>query len=141
MPMDYGNIPFLLEAASEHALQVISQVADGISGIFSVIDSDARLQVHMAAVFACNFSLHMAAVADRLMKEYGMDISLLESLIRQTYEKMIAMDPHLAQTGPAVRGDKTTINKHLVALKDKLPEKEIYKIVSENIARYGGHNE
>lgn len=137
--LEYDQVPFLVEGSTRKVSGLLLQLAGKISSKVRELNSQGRLKVHLAAVFACNFSTHMSAVADRLMKENGMDISLLEPLIKQTCEKLTTMDPNTAQTGPARRGDISTIGKHLEALQKKPQEKEIYELVSRNIARYGGH--
>ena len=57
----------------------------------------------------------------------------MEPLVRETVNKAFSMGAEKALTGPARRGDKETINKHLNLLKDYNEEKEIYKLLTNYI--------
>ena len=88
--------------------------------------------LHIAAVFACNFTNHLYDIASRIMEDARLPYSMLHPLIKETAAKAIAMPPALAQTGPAVRGDKQVMDAHLAKIKDtKL--KELYVALSESI--------
>lgn len=90
----------------------------------------------MAAVFACNFSNHMVGIAQGLLNEEGLDNALLNPLIRETMIKLESLSSLEAQTGPAAREDYQIMEEHLNALQDHPFEKEIYRLISENIIRY-----
>lgn len=135
IPMDYGNIPFMLEAGSEQTLQLLVQLADGISGRYMVLDSESRMQVHVAAVFACNFSNHMSAIAEQLLHDRDLEFSILRPLVEQTMLKIDSASPRDAQTGPAARNDRGTLESHLAMLQDKHEIHELYRLISENIYR------
>jgi predicted short-subunit dehydrogenase-like oxidoreductase (DUF2520 family) len=139
--MDYSTIPFLVEGNTSEMTNSLIGLAGKVSA--TVIDSDSQMRrrIHTAAVFACNFGNHMSVIADKLLKEAGMDIQIIRPLIEQTYIKMNDMSPEAAQTGPAQRGDNSTLEKHLEELKDKPLEQEIYKLLSENILRYRKEHE
>lgn len=138
--MDYNSIPVLIEGSSPRAAAKLKSLAKTITNSCQEVDSQTRLFVHMAAVFACNFSNHMAAIATELLKSKGLNSEILRPLIEQTYRKLESVDPSKAQTGPAVRDDYKTILKHLDALSNKPDEQEIYRLISENIASYRTKN-
>jgi len=53
-------------------------------------------------------------------------------LIRETADKIMHINPKEAQTGPAKRNDKDTIEKHLALLPEG-KSKEIYKLITSSI--------
>jgi predicted short-subunit dehydrogenase-like oxidoreductase (DUF2520 family) len=134
--MSYDRIPFLVEGSGEKAAMQLKQLAGKISREVHMINSDQRRRIHVAAVFASNFSNHLSAIADRLMKESGLEYDLLLPLVEETTRKLRDRSPLGAQTGPAVRNDLTTIEKHLEALGGQPEEQELYRLLSENIMRY-----
>jgi predicted short-subunit dehydrogenase-like oxidoreductase (DUF2520 family) len=97
------------------------------------IDSQQRRAIHLAAVFACNFSNHMMANAQELLRESELDFSILKPLIEETVEKALEVGPDNAQTGPAVRGDEKTLEKHRNLLENHARLLEIYNLVSQSI--------
>ena len=80
------------------------------------LDSAQRLKLHVAAVFANNFTNHVLGIADALLAEAGLPPALLASLVRETVDKALANAPFSVQTGPAVRQDLPTLAVHEAAL-------------------------
>ena len=95
-----------------------------------------RLYVHLAAVFACNFSNHMYAIAYKLLQEKGLSFVPLLPLVDETVRKIHQLNPVGAQTGPARRWDQMIMNKHESLLKTCPAIADIYKKVSESIHSY-----
>jgi len=91
-----------------------------------------RARMHLAAVFACNFSNAMFGIADDLLKEKDLPFEILLPLLRQTVEKVSKMSPAEAQTGPAARHDENVMRTQLAELDDERLQ-ELYKIMSEII--------
>ncbi|MEA3460450.1 MAG: DUF2520 domain-containing protein, partial [Bacteroidota bacterium] len=113
-----GHIPFLVEASSLAVLERIRDLAFSISEKVEAYDSLTRLKIHLAAVFANNFSNHMVQVAQQILEEAHIDPGLLGPLLEETFLKLKELDAKSAQTGPAVRGDRESMNKHRELLKD-----------------------
>lgn len=128
-----GDTPFLVEGSSPFVTRKIHKLASSLSRRVMEMDSEGRLKVHLAAVFANNFSNHMVAIASRLLAEEGGDISLLDALLRETFRKMAEVGPEEARTGPALRGDKDTMQKHLDLLKGHPDWEKLYTFVSRDI--------
>ena len=110
-------------------------MAGKISKDIVITDSEARENIHLAAVFASNFSNHMIHIAHNLLEEYGIDPELLTPLISETIQKSLSLGPEAAQTGPARRGDIEILNRHLKKLKDHPELGSIYKKISEHILK------
>lgn len=137
-PVDFQNIPLLLESSSFNVQQELMQVANKISNSVFSVDSLQRQKLHLAAVFACNFTNHMMAVASSLLKEANLPFSMLENLILETVQKAIKSgNPESVQTGPAIRGNLGIMQAHSELLKDKLLWQKIYTFVSESIIEMG----
>ena len=91
-----------------------------------------RARMHVAAVFACNFSNTMYQIAYKLLEEKGLPFEILLPLLRQTVEKVSTMTPAEAQTGPAVRRDVNVMRAQLAELEDERL-RELYRMVSDMI--------
>ena len=133
--IDLSNVPFCIEASTPYSESVLLKLASGISTKVEIVDSDKRKIIHLAAIFACNFTNHMFYIADKLMHDNGLEFDLLKPLIQETYAKIMETDPETAQTGPAKRGDRNIMDEHLLMLKDQPGFQKIYTFVSESIAK------
>ncbi len=94
---------------------------------------EARLKLHIAAVVVSNFTNHLYALAETFCRKEGLDFRQLLPLIEETALRIKDVSPTEAQTGPAARHDKETIQKHLELLKDHPQLKNIYLLLSESI--------
>ena len=99
------------------------------------MDSQSRLQVHLAAVFAGNFTNHLLAMAEIFCKKEKIDFKTLLPLINEVTYKANSFSPHEVQTGPAIREDIVTLNRHLQALSQHTDLKYIYLKLSESILK------
>lgn len=132
---DWSEVPVFIEASTSTDLSLIENLARSISRNVQHCNSSQRRALHLAAVFACNFTNHMYAIAEKLLQEEGLDFDVMKFLIRETERKAEVMSPREAQTGPATRCDKNVMNKHLELLAAS-PEEELYALISKNIERY-----
>jgi predicted short-subunit dehydrogenase-like oxidoreductase (DUF2520 family) len=135
--IDLSAGPFCIEASTPHAEDILKNLALGLSRQVHLVDSEKRKIIHLAAVFACNFTNHMYYIADKLMRENGLDFDLLKPLIQETAAKILEMDPESAQTGPAKRGDNQILEDHIQLLKDLPGIQKIYTFVSKSITESG----
>ncbi len=126
--VDISNVPFFVEGDGE-----VTAVAKILSSTVVEMDSQGRRELHLCAVFACNFVNSMYANAFDIAQRSNIPFEWLKPLIGETCAKALAVDdPHTAQTGPAARGDKAVQQRHLEMLNDEKLEK-IYKILSLQI--------
>jgi hypothetical protein len=72
-------------------------------------------------------------LSQELLKGQNLDFDLLRPLINETANKVQLNDPITMQTGPAIRGDQSTINIHLDLLAGKPELKELYQKLSQSI--------
>lgn len=131
--VDFKDIPLCLEATDTSQLEILNQLANKLSHKVYHVDGEKRKVLHLAAVFACNFTNHLYALANQILAENNLDFDIIRPLITETADKAMTNLPKYVQTGPAIRNDETTINKHLTMLAD-LPElQEIYQTLSNSI--------
>ncbi|PWS31287.1 Rossmann-like and DUF2520 domain-containing protein [Pedobacter paludis] len=131
--ISFNNIPLCLEANSEANFEILNLLANKLSNQVYQLDGEKRKVLHLAAVFACNFTNHLYTLANQLLEKNNLDFEIIRPLIAETADKVMVNLPENVQTGPAVRKDEITINKHLSMLAD-LPElQEIYQTLSSSI--------
>ncbi|MDB5021016.1 MAG: oxidoreductase, partial [Pedobacter sp.] len=99
------------------------------------IDSEQRKILHLAAVFACNFSNHLYHLANTVLATNNLQFDLLRPLIMETALKVQDDLPLAVQTGPAVRQDEQTMKNHLELLQSKPELQEIYQTLSNSIKK------
>ena len=112
---------------------LIDGFAAELSDLRYVINENQRFTLHLAAVFACNFSNALCGMADEILRSRNLDFQMLLPLLKQTMAKLETLPPAKAQTGPAVRGDASVMNKHLAALDAE--KGEVYRRISAYIAK------
>tara|TARA_X000000368_G_C23028282_1_gene711292 strand:- start:830 stop:1585 length:756 start_codon:yes stop_codon:yes gene_type:complete len=132
--VNISEVPFCIEGNSLEFENQLTQIAKRLSGNVVVMDSEKRKQLHIAAVFACNFSNQMFAIADDLLAEKNIDFEILLPLIKQTIAKLEKDKPKTVQTGPAMRNDKTIIQEHINLIQKK-EIKALYQKISTNIIK------
>lgn len=132
--MLFDEIPLCIEAADSATEDTLVQLAQEISDTVYIITSEERRTLHVAAVFACNFTNHLLTLARDLTVRDGLEFDLLRPIISETIRKGLEVpDPAAVQTGPARRGDLTTIDTHLTYLNDQPKLAEIYQLLTQSI--------
>jgi predicted short-subunit dehydrogenase-like oxidoreductase (DUF2520 family) len=133
--LDLSASPLCLEAASDKAYHLLEEIAFRISTAVYRIDSEQRRVLHVAAVFACNFTNQLYHLAYTILQKSDLEFDLLKPLILETASKVQTALPAAVQTGPALRDDRLTMNNHM-ALLEGLPElQDIYETLSKSIKK------
>lgn len=140
-PVDFDDLPCFIEAHDKDALATLLQLAQSVSRSVTVLDSENRRKLHLAAVFACNFANHCYAIAHELVTGAGLDWSCMLPLINETAAKVNEISPLQAQTGPAVRYDKNIIERQKAQLHDHELWQEIYDAMSKSIHKLSMQND
>lgn len=134
--VNWSGIPLLLEATTQSNLDKLKKLASLFTKQILFANSEERLKIHLTAVIVNNFTNALYTAADNFLNKDSTNIDLnfklLLPLIKQTTTKLTSLKPHEAQTGPAKRGDKKVMKKHLLLLKDK-ELKKVYKKLSNLI--------
>jgi len=134
IPVDLREVPFFLESSSNEVLQALEQIASKLSARVYNADSQQRMLLHVAAVYACNYSNLMYVIGNEILENSNLPSDLLYPLILETARKAVTGDPLKLQTGPARRNDTVTIEKHIAALAT-LPEyADLYQLLANLIS-------
>ncbi len=136
-PLQNEEFPICVEATSSDNLYHLKELAARLVGIESVykLNSKQRKAVHLAAVFASNYSNHMYQIAEELLKKENLDLDILRPLIVETAEKVKRMSPKDAQTGPAKRGDIKVMGDHMQELEGEPDYKALYEMIGNSIVK------
>ena len=129
-------IPLLIEGNTPDNFAMINKFAGELSDTVVKMNSEDRMRLHIGAVMVSNFTNYLYARTDEYYKELQLDFKLLLPLMRESVNRLELFDPAQLQTGPAVRNDQTTIQKHLQLLADKPDLAELYKRFSDEIRDY-----
>ncbi len=130
--VNFDNIPIFIEANSESDTTTLQQLAEQLSQRVYRVNSEQRKHLHLAAVFACNFSNHLYTLCDHILSEQGIPFEVMLPLIEETAAKVATMSPAQAQTGPAIRYDLNVIERHKAMLNDETM-RAIYDLMSQSI--------
>ncbi len=131
--VEFGDIPFFIEASDAVTLDAIRGLAGTVSGRVTELPSEDRRYIHLAAVFACNFVNHCYALSADILASRGVPFDVMLSLVDETARKVHQIAPAAAQTGPAMRYDKNVINAQSAMLDGCPMVKEIYELMSKSI--------
>lgn len=131
------GIPFLIDGSSGSSIQKLKEIAESIGAGYQVCGDDQRLDMHLAAVWVNNFPNLLYSIAFRICTEKGLDFSLLEPLIQQTAERVNGSDPWQWQTGPAIRNDENTIQRHEQLLQEHPEWLKLYQHLTIQIQEAG----
>ena len=127
--MDFSKLPIGLESKDASDLPLLEKLVQALGARAFHMNSKQREQLHLAAVLVNNFTNHLYAEAAALCIQNDLPFELLKPLIQETIDKLENLSPKDAQTGPAVRHDQKTIEKHLTLIQEHSLQ-EIYKVVT-----------
>jgi len=142
-----SGVVYPLQSISAHSLPAINQVPlmletqeESVKVLFEklgfevhLVNSLERLKYHLAAVLVNNFSNHLFDIADEFLKTNQLSFNYLKPLIHQTVNKIDRLSPNQAQTGPALRNDSKTIQKHMDLIKENPQIMAIYTLFTNSI--------
>jgi predicted short-subunit dehydrogenase-like oxidoreductase (DUF2520 family) len=137
--VDFTDVPIFVESEDAVTEKLLLSMAKAISKNVHQITSQERKAMHVAAVFAANFTNHMLLIAQQIMKENNLNFEWLKPLVAEMINKSISIGPENSQTGPARRGDFEILDRHMEFLQGDEQRAEIYKVISQHIIdRYHG---
>lgn len=133
--VNMADVPLFLEANTTRNMQTLRQIAECVSHSVHCADFVQRQALHLAGVFANNFSNALCGIAQQLLAEHHLPFEVLLPLLHEQVEKLCTLAPVSAQTGPACRGDKTVINRQLQELQAHPEWQAIYRLMTKEIER------
>ena len=134
-PVTCADVPFFTEACDSAVLERV----DALAAMFSAIaprhaDTAGRRTLHLAEVFTNNFVNVLLESTERILAADGLTLECVRPLLEATVANAVASGPHDSQTGPAVRGDRATIELQLDSLPAEL--KDVYRSLTTLIETY-----
>ncbi len=131
--VDFTEVPMLIEGNDEKTLAVLEELAASISKRIHRVDEQQRQWIHVAAVFANNFTNHIYSLSEHLLAEHDLPFEIVKPLIFKAVDSLHHYSPSELQTGPAVRGDRLTVEHHLRLLAREPRLQKIYQMLTESI--------
>jgi predicted short-subunit dehydrogenase-like oxidoreductase (DUF2520 family) len=132
----FKNLPFFLESSDMESDETLQKLAECIGGKVFFANTEHRQMLHLAAVFVCNFTNHMLTEGQEIATQAGFPFEVLSPLIGETISKAMDIGPNHSQTGPAVRNDQNTIEKHLELLSFSTELQRMYSEMTRSIIKY-----
>ena len=134
--LNFREIPLCYDANSKSNTNIVENICTTLCDKTYHMGDEERKKLHLAAVFACNFSNYMYSLAEDVLDKNNIDFEIIKPLIQETAAKINDLSPKKAQTGPAIRNDKSTMNKHKELLGDNTELKKLYTFISNNILKF-----
>lgn len=131
--LDFSSIPVMIEADSPKTLKKLEVLARSLSADVYFLNSEQRKHAHLSAVFASNFVNHLIFLSQELLNKQGIIPAVLDPLIRETVFKALETGALEGQTGPARRGDRSTLNLQKSLLEKNPNFLKIYEVLSDSI--------
>lgn len=129
-------IPVFLDANNNDTLMRLQCFAAPWAASVAVGTDEQRSKLHLAAVLVNNFINHLLGLSELYCNSNGLDFKDLKPLIEETVERGMKQSPTTVQTGPAVRNDFATIEKHRRMLQDHPDLLNIYNTLTASIESY-----
>jgi predicted short-subunit dehydrogenase-like oxidoreductase (DUF2520 family) len=134
--IDFTDLPLLLESSDRKSAVLLEELAASIGGKTYFFSTEQRIMIHLAAVFICNFTNHMLTNGKKIADRSGVPFEIFYPLLRETMSKAMDTGPEKSQTGPAVRNDQNTIEKHMDLLSFSPELKKIYREITMSIINF-----
>ena len=131
--LEFSEVPFCIETMNKEDSSQLKTLATYMGSPSYMINTEQRQALHLSAVFINNFSNQMYRIAHELSDYKSVNFDVLKPLILETAKKVQFISPYNAQTGPAKRNDKVTINHHLRALESHPEYQSLYKQLTNSI--------
>lgn len=131
-PIDFSQVPICIEASNEFTKTTLTTIANDISTKVYFLTLKQRSQLHLAGVFASNFTNALYGLAEEILMKENIDFDIIKPLIKETANKIELLRPYESQTGPAARKDWNIINKH-IAMLDNDNKRNLYRFLTQII--------
>ncbi len=129
-------IPFFVDANTKENVDLLRQLASSTGNEVNIANDDQRLRLHLAAVLCSNFTNHLYALTQDFCAKTNLSFQLLYPLIKETAERLQWLPAAQLQTGPAIRHDDVTIQRHLHLLQSYPQLHQLYEIFTQSIQNF-----
>jgi len=89
-----------------------------LSSVLYEMDVERRSLLHLAAVFSNNYIHHLMVITEEFCEKYNLPFDALKPIIYQTTNQVDKTPLRDLQTGPAIRNDQKTLDRHMDILKE-----------------------
>lgn len=134
--VDFRKVPVCINGSDEFSTNALRQLGETLSEQVHIVSEMQRQLLHLAAVFVNNFTNHLLTISKTLTDEAKVPFHLLKPLLLETVNRLQSADPHQLQTGPAIRGDLNTIERHMRLLASRPSLQQLYALLSQSIASW-----
>jgi len=132
--IEFNTIPICVDSNLKKHRISLEKLGKRISQNVHLVNDKERAILHVTAVFVNNFSNNLFTIGEKITKKEKLPFDILKPLIQETVLKIANHSPNDMQTGPAKRGDKKTLERHLKYLKKNFPEfVEVYEVMTNSI--------
>lgn len=131
---EHRNIPIFIQFDRPEIQDTLVQIAASLSDEITVVSDHQKRWLHLSAVFSNNFTNHLVAIAQELLKQHGLDEKLILPILNQTVSNLHEKSAKELQTGPAIRHDEGILKKHLELLSSTPAWEKVYQALSTSIA-------
>ena len=134
-PVSTYRVPYCVETSQSGDEKLLRSFLQYLGGQFFSVEPEQKPYLHLAAVLSQNFSNHLFHLAQELLQKQQLSFQLLMPLLKSSLERVEKYNPQEVQTGPAVRGDQKTIEKHLSLLPDE-DTRKLYRAITQSIQKH-----
>lgn len=135
--VDFTKVPFCISANQADLEELLWSLAQKLSPLIYQLNDEQRAQLHLAAVFANNFVNHLIGLSHDILEKAAIPKDILQNIIRSTILKLETHAAIDSQTGPAIREDLETLERHQALLSDQPLVLELYQKLSTHIVELG----
>lgn len=132
-PANFDTLPMCIDGSNPQTKANLMILAKAICPNIYAIDDQQRAILHVAAVFVNNFTNHLFAIGENIVGKEQLPFELLKPLIQETVSKIANHPAKSMQTGPAIRKDNQTIQRHLAFLERYPDYRNIYQLLTKSI--------
>ncbi|GHU85283.1 hypothetical protein FACS1894153_0220 [Bacteroidia bacterium] len=129
--IDWSHLPIIINSENKEFEKILSEIAYKLTDTVLFYTKEQLSWLHIAAVFACNFSNHLWSISEDILQKHNIDFNIIKPLLYQSLNKIETISLEEAQTGPAIRKDKHTLRKQLSMLTPWY--RKIYKTLTKSI--------
>jgi len=116
---------FSLEGDRE-GIEVGKRIVEAVGGRYFILSGEDKALYHAALCVVSNYLVALFSMGSQMLLAAEMEETLLAEallpLMEGTLENLKHLKPPAALTGPIARGDAETVEAHIRALKDKVPQ-------------------
>lgn len=131
-------LTILTDGNNEESKKLILAFARTIGDTILEANDITRLKYHIVATMVNNFTNHLFVMAKSFCEKENISFSVLQPLMEETVSRLRNSSPMLLQTGPAIRNDIATLEKHKQLLLRDPALLEFYEKFTIGIQQYHG---